>query len=336
MNVGEYPAALALADEFRDLAERQPDWATVRAGNRMSALILHYLGEQADARKRIESITRTSVAASPVPPTARLMVDPDVAAPALLARILWLQGFPDQATRTAEIAVRRAQSADHTISMCHALAQAACPVALWTGDLLAAEGFVATLADLASRHALGGWIARAQCFEGALLISQGQAIRGAAIIQSAVPRMGAAGSVAESPAFLAVLAHGRGLARQLESGLAAINEALERSESTGERWCTAELLRIKGELLLSLDAPDRSATEEYFRRALDSAGRQGALGWELRAATSLARLLHNQDGSSDAREMLQTVYDRFTEGFDTADLIAAKQLLDAPDNAGLD
>ena len=336
MNVGEYPAALVLADEFRDLAERQVDWATVRAGNRMSALILHYLGEQAEARKRIESITRASVAASPAPPTARLMVDPDVAAPALFARILWLQGFPDQATRTAEIAVRRAKSADHTISMCHALAQAACPVALWTGDLLAAEGFVATLADLASRHALGGWIARAQCFEGALLIRQGQVIRGVAIIQSTVPRMGAVGSVAESPAFLAVLAHGRGLTRQFDSGLAAINEALERSESTGERWCAAELLRIKGGLLLTPDEPDRSAAEEYFRRALEQARRQGALGWELRAATSLARLLHEQDDSSGAKVMLRTVYNRFTEGFDTADLIAAKQLLDAWDNAGRD
>jgi predicted ATPase/DNA-binding winged helix-turn-helix (wHTH) protein len=336
MNVGEYPAALVLADEFRDLAERQADWATVRAGNRMSALILHYLGEQAEARKRIESITRASVAASPAPPTARLMVDPDVAAPALFARILWLQGFPAQATRTAEIAVRRAKSADHTISMCHALAQAACPVALWTGNLLAAEEFVATLADRASRHALGGWIARAHCFEGALLISQGHVTRGVAILQSTVPRMGAAGSVAESPAFLAVLAHGRGLARQLDSGLAAINEALERSEITGERWCAAELLRIKGGLLLSPGEPDRSAAEEHFRRALEQARRQGALGWELRAATSLARLLHDQDGSSDAQVMLQTVYNRFTEGFDTADLIAAKQLLDAWDNAGRD
>ncbi len=189
--------------EFRDLAERQADWATVRAGNRMAALILHYLGEQAEARERIEAVTRTAVAASPAPPTARLMVDPDVAAPALLARILWLRGFPDQATRTAEIAVSRAAAANHTISMCHALAQAACPVALWTGDLDAAKEFVATLADLAARHALGGWVARAQCFEGALLISLGELSRGAALIQSAVPRMATAGSAAESPAFLA-------------------------------------------------------------------------------------------------------------------------------------
>jgi predicted ATPase len=256
------------------------------------------------------------------------MVDPDVGAPALLARILWLQGLPEQATRTAEIAVRRASSADHTISMCHPLAQAACPIALWTGDLPAAEGFVATLTDLASRHVLGGWIARAQCFEGALLISQGQAARGAAIIQSAVPRMGAAGSVAESPAFLAALARGWGRARQFENGLAAIDEALERSESIGERWCTAELLRIKGELLLLTGTPDCSAAEEYFQRSLDSARRQGALSWELRVGLSMCRLRVIQGRADEGRRELASLYGRFTEGFDTADLIAAKQLLD--------
>jgi predicted ATPase len=336
MNVGEYPAALALADEFRDLAEHHADRATVRAGNRMPALISHYLGDQAEARERIESIPRPSIATSPVPPTARLMVDPDVATPALLARIPWLRGFPDQATRTAEIAVHRAGLAGHTISMCHALAQAACPVALWTGDLVAAEGFVATLAGLASRHAPGGWIARARCFEGALLISQSQVTRGAAIIQSTVPRMGAAGSVAESPAFLAVLAHGRGLARQLESGLAAIDEALERSESTGERWCAAGLPRIKGELLLSPGAPDHSAAEEYFRRALEQARRQVALSWELRIGLSPCRLRVTQGRGDEGRRELTSVYGRFTEGFGTADLIAAKQLLDTPDNAGRD
>jgi hypothetical protein len=336
MNLGEYPAALTLAEEFRDLARRQADWATVRAGNRMSAQISHYLGDQAKARERIEAITRTSVAALPAPPTARLMVDPDVGAPALLARILWLQGFPEQATRTAEIAVRRARSADHTISMCHALAQAACPVALWTGDLLAAEGFIAMLADMAARHALGGWIARAQCFEGALLIGQGRLTRGAAIMQSAVPRMGEAGSIAESPAFLAILAHGRGLAMQSESGLAAINAAIERSESTGERWCAPELLRIKGELLLLSGAPDRPAAEDYFQRALEQARRQGALGWELRIGLSLCRLRTTQGRGDEGRRVLATLRDRFTEGFDTADLIAARQLLDERDNVGRD
>ena len=68
--------------------------------------------------------------------------------------------------------------------------------------------------------------------------------------------------------------------------------------------------------------------EDVFRQALDEAHRQGALSWELRAATSLARLLRDQGHPAAAMSALQTVYERFTEGFGTADLIAAKQLLD--------
>ena len=90
----------------------------------------------------------------------------------------------------------------------------------------------------------------------------------------------------------------------------------------------AELMRVKGELLLSQGAPGAAAAEDHFRQALDWARRQGALSWELRAATSLARLLRNQGRPADAIACLQPVYDRFTEGFDTTDLITAKQLLD--------
>ena len=91
----------------------------------------------------------------------------------------------------------------------------------------------------------------------------------------------------------------------------------------------AELLRIKGELLLAQGRPGAGVTtEDYFRQAVDWARRQGALSWELGAATSLARLLRDQDCSADATALLQPVYDRFIEGFDTADLKAAKALLD--------
>jgi predicted ATPase len=91
----------------------------------------------------------------------------------------------------------------------------------------------------------------------------------------------------------------------------------------------AELLRIKGELVLSEGGPDAAAAaENHFSRALDWARRQGALSWELRAATSLARLWRDQNRAKAAREILAPVYDRFTEGFETTDLKAAKLLLD--------
>ena len=94
-------------------------------------------------------------------------------------------------------------------------------------------------------------------------------------------------------------------------------------------------MRLRGELLLLQTAPATTKpSEDLFRQALDLAHRQGALWWELRAATSLARLLRKQGRPADAIACLQPVYDRFTEGFGTADLIAAKQLLDELSDAG--
>ena len=89
------------------------------------------------------------------------------------------------------------------------------------------------------------------------------------------------------------------------------------------------MLRIKGELILLENAPDAAAAaEDRFRQALDWARRQGALSWELRAATSLARMWGKQGRTEEARQLLALIYDRFTEGFETADLKAAKRCLD--------
>ena len=108
-----------------------------------------------------------------------------------------------------------------------------------------------------------------------------------------------------------------------------IDEAIRRAERTRELWEVAELMRIKGELLLIQNAPGAAtAAEDHFRQALDLGRRQGALSWELRAATSFARLLRDHGRALAAREALQPVYRRFTEGFDTADLQSANALLD--------
>jgi predicted ATPase len=103
----------------------------------------------------------------------------------------------------------------------------------------------------------------------------------------------------------------------------------QRTEETEEYGFKAELLRIKGELLLLQRAPEAAAeAEDHFRQALDWARRQGALSWELRAAASLSRLLRDQSRSADATALPHPVYDRFTEGFETTDFKAAKALLD--------
>src|SRR6476620_9897963 len=121
------------------------------------------------------------------------------------------------------------------------------------------------------------------------------------------------------------LAEALGQVGRIDEGLALIEAGIEQFEA----GCfTPELIRLKGELSLLQGMPGAAGSAEiHFRQALDRARRQGALSWELRAATSLARLLRKQGHSDDAVAVLQPIYYRFTEGFGTADLVAAKQLL---------
>jgi predicted ATPase len=119
-----------------------------------------------------------------------------------------------------------------------------------------------------------------------------------------------------------------GAAGSPRDALEALAEAVTRAEKSDERYCEAEIHRLRGELLLAQSANDWTGAEASFRQALDVARRQEAKSLELRAATSLARLWRSQGKADDARDLLAPVYDWFTEGFDTVDLKAAKHLLD--------
>jgi len=111
-----------------------------------------------------------------------------------------------------------------------------------------------------------------------------------------------------------------------EQALAAIADGLAVVAETGEHWGDAELHRVGGELLASMSQD--SDAEAAFTTALAIAREQGAKWWELRAATSLARLWQQQDKLAEARDQLAEIYDWFTEGFETVDLKDAKALLD--------
>jgi predicted ATPase len=128
---------------------------------------------------------------------------------------------------------------------------------------------------------------------------------------------------------LALLAEAYGKVGQTEAGLTALAEALAIAHRTGERFWEAEIHRLKGEFLLARATGHDTEAEASFRQALDGARRQQAKSWELRAATSLARLWQQQGQRAEAHALLAPVYGWFTEGFDTADLQEAKALLDA-------
>ena len=138
----------------------------------------------------------------------------------------------------------------------------------------------------------------------------------------------ATGAEVLRPYGLALLAEAHSQMGRYETGLTLLTEALAVTNHTEERRWEAELHRLKGELLLHLPSDNATEAEACFQQSLDIARNQQAKSWELRAATSLARLWQQQDKRQDAYDLLAPVYKWFTEGFDTADLKEAKALLD--------
>jgi tetratricopeptide (TPR) repeat protein len=324
---GQQSIARGLAQRFHALAAKQSDPVDRLIGERMIGTSHYYLGDLLSARRHLEHVLAHHVAPARKWQIFRFDVDHWTAARIYLARILWLQGLPDQAMQTAESSLAEARATNHAIPVGQALALAVCPIALSRGDLAAAERYVEILRDHSTRHGLARWNAFGRLYQAELVIQGGDIKTGLPLLRAGFTEPAA---VRFAPRFFTFLmAKALGRAGQIADGLAAIEAAIVRSECTEERWAATELLRIKGELILLRDAPGAvAAAEDYFRRALDLARRQGALSLELRAATSLARLLRDQVRSADAKALLQPVYDRFTEGFATADLEEAKSLLE--------
>jgi predicted ATPase len=229
--------------------------------------------------------------------------------------------------RVVERQVVDPHARNHPVSLANALLQSAL-IPLLVGNLTLAERYVQALLELSARHALAVWSAAGRCFGGILLIKRGDIDAGLELLRTAFASVPHNAFGMLCTPIRAEMADALGRDGKAAEGHSIIDEALARSERNEERWCVAELLRVKGELILREGAP-RAATaaEEYFLQSLDWAGRQGALSWELRTSTSLARLQYDQGRGAEARSLLQSVYDRFSEGFDTLDSKEAKAFL---------
>ena len=165
-------------------------------------------------------------------------------------------------------------------------------------------------------------------FEGWSLADQGQTSEGISRIREGITALSATGAALFVPHFFALLAQAQQYQGQVPQAEETLADALEWVRRTGERYYEAELLRGRGELLLARPTPDPRTVEHCLVEALETARRQRAKTWELRAAVTLARLWRDEGKRIRARDLLAPIYGWFTEGFDTADLKDAKELLD--------
>jgi len=183
--------------------------------------------------------------------------------------------------------------------------------------------------SLAKEQGFPQWKAAGSIVHGWVLAQQGQAQEGIGQIHQGLTAWRATGAEIARPYHLALLAEAYGAMGQPAAALVVLVEALTLVDNTGERLYESELYRLKGELLLQQSSDNHLEAETCFHHAIAIAQKQSAKSWELRAATSLARLWQQQGKRQEAHDLLAPVYNWFTEGFDTADLKDAKALLDA-------
>jgi tetratricopeptide (TPR) repeat protein len=291
---------------------------------------LQYLANHRAAQRCFERVLQIYVAPQRQRDKVWFLYDQRALTRAMLARSLWLQGFVDQAKSVAQASLTDAEAANDKLTICFVLALAVSPVALITGDLVTAERSLYMLIETATRQSFTRYVTVGRCLEAALLIERREFEAGTALMATTLDARANSGWLGRFTEYLGILAQGIAGLGQIGKALATVDQALTRADRGAERWYVAELLRIKGELLIQeATAQSVSAAEDCFKKALDVAQEQGALFWELRAAISLARLRVRQDRHDDARQALAPVYDRFTEGFETADLRSARAILES-------
>jgi predicted ATPase len=167
---------------------------------------------------------------------------------------------------------------------------------------------------------------------GELLVKTGRPEEGCALLRKAASMQKAEQSVAFASVYAGALAEGLAAMGSLAEALATVEAAIAEAERRRGTFDLPELLRIKGVLLASRPRAEDRAVHEVLSAAIELARRQGALAWELRATTSLARERLRRGGAADVLGDLAALHDRFTEGMGTPDLQAARRLLDSARN----
>jgi predicted ATPase len=261
------------------------------------------------------------------PLATRFGQDVGVVALSFRSVALWLLGYPEAALRDPDDALKNARGMGQAATLMFALAHAAIPNTL-CGNRAAAAAHAQELVALAEEKGAPLWKAFGMMNQGSVLALTGRASGATEMLISGITAYRTTGATAWLPLFLPHLSRAHAELGQFEEAWRCIGEAMTEAEATKQTWCEAEIHRTAGEIELMSRAPDAEKAEAHFGRAITTARKQQAKSWELRAATSMARLWRDQGKRQQAHDLLAPIYCWFTEGFDTLDLKEARALLD--------
>jgi predicted ATPase len=320
--------ALQLGRELLALAERLDDPALLLEGHHALWPMLVWLGEIDVAQRHLD---RGMALYDKARHRSHAFIygghDPGVCCRKVASWASWILGYPARGLEESLASLELARELAHPASVIVALAWA-CVFRDLRREFLEVREHARALIALATEHEAAQWLAAGTIIDGAAHAELGGGPPAIAQIRRGLTAYGSTGAQLFVPYFLSLLARAYWKTGRPQEGLRLLGEALDRVRTTDERVWEAELIRLEGELRLASAPADVPAAMECFRRAIETARRQAARSWELRAASSLARLLIVSGRRAEAHRTLAGIYDWFTEGFDTVDLGEAKVLLD--------
>jgi class 3 adenylate cyclase/tetratricopeptide (TPR) repeat protein len=328
---GELERAKGQADGVLSIAEEAGDNSMIMAGQWMLGCIAFWQGRFPEAQERLQHSVDIYSASEQSARTLSAQIDPGLSAMIHLSWALWILGFPERAIAKNDKAIATARELAQPFGLAQALFWAA-SIRVCCGDYQGAEQFLPELKDVTQRYGITYLASCATLCEGQTLIARQDFAGGLQLVNQALTEFAAQEAGVGRP--WAVSAPIEALARvgKAEDGLKMLEMAFASVLNNDERQWESELHRLRGESLLAMPQPDIAEVEACYQQAVEVASSQGALSLELRSVTSLARLFAGQGAKERALVSLKSIYGRFTEGFETADLVAARDLIESLDS----
>jgi predicted ATPase len=318
--------ARELAAQLLALGEKQGAVVPLMIGHRIMGSTLTWIGDLVNAKAHYDQSLALYRPAEHRQLIGRFGQDTRVTCFSFRSMASWLLGYPELALDDADCAVTEARQIGQAATLMLALNFAAL-TNIYCGKYEAGNKLIEELIVLAEETRAPFRRAQGAFRHACVLILTGEVSKALGMLTSSVDLWRSTGSTIFTPEHNFVLASAYADIGQFDEAWHYIGAAITAMRETQERWCEAEVHRVAGEIALKSPQPNLAGAEEHFKRSLAVARAQQTKSWELRAAHSLARLMRSSGDETGALQLLEPVFHRFTEGFETADLIAAKNTI---------